>query len=388
MAGLTFDFAAAGDRNLERYRPLRDAEKVLGVKLPLYQEILAHPTMDEFWRRLQWSAEDFRHTDIPVFTVTGWFDGDQAGTLMYWRGMENHRKLPDRAAPQQRSHLLIGPWGHRECYLGAEVRLGEMEFGAESVLPIRSLRVNFLRRHLQGEDPGFSARVRLFITGSRCWKEFDHYPPAQTQIRSWFLCADVPANGAQGGGGLSAEEPHGAPDRYCYDPLDPIPYKAGAQDHAEIERRSDVLVYSSQELQLPLTVVGAVELVLHASSDALDTDFTAKLLDVYPDGRVVSLTHVGGIQRARYRHGFDRAVALTPGQPVELRIRLSHVGHTFLPTHRIRLEVSSSCFPLADPNTNTGTDIAIDTAPRKAQQTVLHDALHPSRLLLPVMPNS
>jgi putative CocE/NonD family hydrolase len=387
MAGLIFDFETAGDRNLERYRPLRDAEKVLGVKLPLYQEILAHPTMDAFWRRLQWSGDDFRRIDIPVFTVTGWFDGDQAGTLLYWCGMENHRTLPDRPGPPQSSRLLIGPWGHRECYLGGEVRLGEMEFGLESVLPIRSLRVEFLREHLQGETRGPHARVRLFITGSRCWKEFDRYPPAQTQIRSWFLCADAPANGAQGGGGLSGQEAHGAPDRYCYDPLDPVPYKAGAQDHAEIERRSDVLVYGSEEMQVPLTVVGAVELVLHASSDALDTDFTAKLLDVYPDGRAVSLTHVGGVQRARYRHGFDRAVPLTPGEPFELRIRLGHVGHTFLAAHRIRLEVSSSCFPLADPNTNTGADIAIDTAPRKAQQTVLHDALHPSRLLLPVMPN-
>lgn len=381
MAGLAFEFEAAGDRNLERYRPLRDAEKVLGAKLPLYQEILAHPTMDAFWRRLQWSAEDFRRIDIPVFTVTGWFDGDQAGTLLYWRGLE------DRQEPPRNAHLLIGPWGHRECYLGADVRLGEMEFGLESVLPIRSLRVDFLRRHLQDATFKSHARVRLFITGSRRWQEFDHYPPAQTQTRSWFLCADAPANGAQGGGGLSDQEADGAPDRYCYDPLDPVPYKAGAQDHGGVEGRGDVLVYSSPEMQAPLTVVGPVELVLHASSDALDTDFTAKLLDVYPDGRAVSLTHVGGIQRARYRHGFDRAVPLTPGEPFELRIRLSHVGHTFLPAHRIRLEVSSSCFPLADPNTNTGADIAIDSAPRKAEQTVFHDALHPSRLLLPVMPD-
>jgi hypothetical protein len=380
MAGLTFDFEAAGHRNLEPYRPLIDAEKVLGAKLPLYQEILAHPTLDAFWRRLQWSAEDFRRIDIPVFTVTGWFDGDQAGTLLYWRGLE------DRPEPARDAHLLIGPWGHRECYLGGEVRLGDMELGAASVVPIRALRVGFLRQHLQDAAVEAPARVRLFITGSRRWQEFDHYPPGQARIQSWFLCADAPANGARGGGGLDDRAAHGAPDRYCYDPLDPVPYKAGALDHGEIERRSDVLVYSSPEMQTPLTVVGAVELVLHASSDALDTDFTAKLLDVHLDGRAVSLTHVGGVQRARYRHGFDRAVPLTPGEPFELRIRLSHVGHTFLPNHRIRLEVSSSCFPLADPNTNTGADIAFDNAPRKAQQTVLHDAVHPSRLLLPVMP--
>ena len=128
--------------------------------------------------------------------------------------------------------------------------------------------------------------MRLFITGSRRWQEFDRYPTALTQIRSWFPCADAPANGAQGGGGLTIDERHGAPDQYCYDPLDPVPYKEGGHDHGEIEGRADVLVYSSPRCDLRFTVVGAVELVLHAASDALDTDFTAKLLDVYPDGRV------------------------------------------------------------------------------------------------------
>jgi uncharacterized protein len=379
MAGLEFDFDAAGDRNLERYRPLLDAEKVLGATLPLYREILAHPTLDAFWSRLQWSAEDFARVAVPALTVTGWFDGDQPGSMLYWRGVEEHWD-PSRCA-----HLIVGPWEHRECYLGADGRRGELEVGIESVLPMRRLRVDFLRRHVKGADRGSAPRVRLFISGSRRWLKLDHYPPAEARIRAFFLCSDAPANSSRGGGGLSEEQAHGAADVFCYDPLDPVPYKAGAEDHREIERRGDVLVYSSPARQDPLTVVGAVEMVLHASSDGTDTDFTAKLLDVYPDGRVVSLTHAGGILRARYRRGFHRTEALTPGEPVELRIRLSHVGHTFLRDHRIRLEVSSSCFPLADPNTNTGADFATDTQHRKAHQTVFHDAARPSRLLLPVL---
>jgi uncharacterized protein len=386
MAGLEFDFEKSGDRNLERFRPLIDAEQVLGTKLPLYQDILAHPTLDGFWKRLQWSVEDFKRVRVPVFTVTGWFDGDQAGTLRYWRGIEDH------ALPQN-AHLTVGPWRHAECYLGAEPNVGEMNCGANSVLPMRRLRLNFLRRHL-GEARDRSARaplaprVLLFITGSCRWREFDRYPPPRTQVCAWFLGADGAANGSQGGGQLSEAAGYGSADQFCYDPLDPVPYKQGAEDHREIERRADVLVYSSRALSDPITVIGPVELALHAASDGLDTDFTAKVLDVYPDGRAVSLTHAGGILRARYRHGFERPEPLTPGCPFELRIRLSHVGHTFLPGHRIRLEVSSSCFPLAEPNTNTGADAAIDTQHRKAQQTVLHDATHPSRLLLPVMPDS
>jgi uncharacterized protein len=380
MAGLEFDFDAAGDRNLERFRPLIDAEKVLGATLPLYREILAHPTADTFWDRLQWSAADFERITVPVLTVTGWFDGDQPGSMRYWRGIEA------RADASRIAHLIVGPWEHHECYLGAAGRRGEMDFGARSVLPIRRLRVEFLRRHLKGEERAALPRVRLFISGNCRWLEFAHYPPTEARIRGFFLCSDAPANSAHGGGRLSETQPHGAADHFCYDPLNPVPYKAGGEDHREIERRDDVLVYSSPALEDPLTVAGAVELVLHASSDAPDTDFTAKLLDVYPDGRAVSLTHTGGILRARYRLGFHRMQALTPGEPVELRIRLSHVGHTFLRDHRIRLEVSSSCFPLADPNTNTGADFATDTQHRKARQSVYHDAARPSRLLLPVLP--
>ncbi len=382
MAGREFDFEARGDRNLERYRPLADAERLLGIPLPLYRDILAHPTPDAFWSRLQWSREDFERVRIPVLTVTGWFDGDQAGSLRYWRGLE------ECAHPSQSAHLIVGPWRHAECYLGGETRVGEIDSGAESVLPMRRIRLDFLREHLRGEQRPSTPRVRLFVTGSRCWREFDRYPPPLAQPRAWFLCADGPANGSQGGGRLNERGSYGAADRFTYDPLDPVPYRPGALDHAEIERRADVLVYSSEPLQQPITVIGAVELVLNAVSDAPDTDFTAKLLDVHPDGRAVSLTHVGGILRARYRHGLDRPEALRPDEPFGLTIRLSHVGHTFQRSHRIRLEVSSSCFPLADPNTNTGGDFATDTAHRKARQTVLHDAAHPSRLILPVMADS
>jgi len=176
----------------------------------------------------------------------------------------------------------------------------------------------------------------------------------------------------------------GSPDRFTYDPANPVPYKPGAGDHREIERRDDVLVYTSDRLRDALTVIGPVETVLYAASSAVDTDFTAKLLDVYPDGRAISLTHVGGVLRARYRKGFERSELLEPEKPEVFRIRLSHAGHTFMPGHRIRLEVSSSCFPLADPNPNTGRNIATETTHQKAQQTVFHDANRASHLLLPV----
>jgi uncharacterized protein len=370
MAGIEFDFDKTGDKNLQKYQPLIDAEKVIGAELPFYKEILEHPTPDDYWKRLHFTATDFAAIRIPVLTVTGWFDGDQAGSMHYWRGIEAH------VANKLQTQLVVGPWAHKECYLGGEPKLEDMEFGTASVLPTRQIRLRFLRRHLLGQQLGNEPRVRLFVSGFNKWLTADRYPPPQVQVKPWYLCADGKLNRLSAQGGV---------DRFAYDPNDPVPYKAGAKDHRELESRPDVLTYSTDVLRESVTVIGPVELVLIAASDQLDTDFTGKLLDVYPDGRAVSLTHVGGVLRARYRNGLDKPELLVRSKPYEFRIKLSHVGHTFLPGHRIRLHVSSSCFPLADPNTNTGGDFRTDTETLTAAQTIFHDPEHQSRLLLPVV---
>lgn len=378
MAGLCFDFDATGDRNLEKYRPLLEAGRVLGAEPPLYREILSHPTLDDWWRRLYLNPDDFLRIELPVLAVTGWCDGDQAGAMYYWHGIESYSRTAERA------ELIVGPWEHQQCYLGGQERMGELQCGRDSVLPLRQLRLAFLDEHLRGIPRLPQSRVRLFITGSNRWHGFEKYPPTDVELQQWFLQSSGRANTTGGDGRLGLEAPAGPADRFTYDPTDPVPYKSGAQDHSELEQRDDVLVYTSDVLREPLTVIGPVEALIHASSDATDTDFTAKLLDVQPDGRAISLTHVGGILRARYRKGFEQPELLVPGQPEAFRIRLSHVGHTFLPRHRVRLEISSSCFPLADPNPNTGRDIFTETECRVAQQTIFHDDDHPSRLLLPV----
>jgi putative CocE/NonD family hydrolase len=378
MAGLEFDLDATGARNLERYRPLTDAPGKLGAELPLYREILEHPTLDDWWRPLTFTQDDFAGIDIPVFAVTGWFDGDQAGSLHYWAGIENHSR--HRASAE----LVIGPWEHRQCYLGGETSVGELETGAVSVLPLRQMRLAFLDEHLRGRPRDRGTRVRVFTTGDNRWRGFDRYPPAEPGIMSWYLGCGGHANTSRGDGRLDAGSAGGPPDQYTFDPRNPVSYRPGARDHREIEARADVLVYTSDALASDLTVIGPVEALLHAASTAPDTDFTAKLLDVFPDGRAVSLTHVGGVLRARCRNGYERHELLTPGKPETFRIRMSHVGHTFRAGHRLRLEVSSSCFPMIDPNPNTGRAIATETEVRTAGQTVFHDPDRPSQLRLPV----
>jgi len=167
-----------------------------------------------------------------------------------------------------------------------------------------------------------------------------------------------------------------------------MPYRAGGEDIQDLDSRPDVLTYTSAPLDAPLTVVGLVELDLYAASSAPDTDFVARLVDLQPDGRAINLTHAGGLLRARYRSGYEATKLLEPGRSARLRIRLSHVGHTFLPGHRLQVLISSSCFPMADPNLNTGGDFRTETVGRIARQKIYHDDQRRSRLLVPTLPET
>jgi hypothetical protein len=162
------------------------------------------------------------------------------------------------------------------------------------------------------------------------------------------------------------------------------PVYPGPIDQRLIERRDDVLVYTSSKLESDLEVTGPLELVLYASSSARDTDFTAKLVDVYPDGRAIHIAE--GILRARHRKGLTAVEFLEPGEVAEFRIALAPTSNVFLKSHRIRLEISSSNFPRFDRNLNTGGDIATETRWLIARQKVLHSSQYPSHLSLPVIP--
>jgi putative CocE/NonD family hydrolase len=183
---------------------------------------------------------------------------------------------------------------------------------------------------------------------------------------------------------------HQRADSFTYDPANPVPtgsagaYSRSPADQRALEARSDVLVYSSAPLDRPLEVTGSVQLVLWASSSARDTDFTAKLVDVHPDGTARALTD--GILRASYRRSRTAPALLTPGQPEEFVIAVGATSNVFLPGHRIRLEVSSSNFPRFDRNPNTGARFGTSAELVTARQTVFHDSPRPSRLVLPVVP--
>ena len=200
-----------------------------------------------------------------------------------------------------------------------------------------------------------------------------------------YLHSGGRANTLDGDGTLSWDEPGDErPDHYTFDPKRPLSGRGHAQDRRPLQRRDDVLVYTTEVLDDAVEIIGRVFVNLYASSDALDTDFTARIADVYPDGRALGLGPTTGVRRARYRNGYKRTELLTPDKPELFQIELFDIAHRFLPGHRIRIEISSSD-PAVNPNQNTGNPVATDTEWRTASQTVYHDGRRGSHVLLPVM---
>jgi len=371
-----------------RHRPLLTMDEAVGHRIKVWRNFVEHSTLDEYWRPIQFeSPRDFSDLEIPALHIAGWFDWDQPGALFYWRGMQANSP----AAKDQ--FLVMGPWTHPQTWTGGALNLGEWRFSPEAVPDTKPIQLAFFERYLKQSADGFVyPRVQLYVTGVNTWRQFEEYPPASSQTERLYLHSGGHANSLTGDGTLSwsaaESEP---PDRYTYDPQHPFPSTIGNADprgidHRPLERRDDVLVYTSEPLADTLLVVGRVFVNLFAGTDAPDTDWTAKILDVQPDGRALKLgpTEVG-VMRARYRNGYETTELLEPGSVERYRIELFDVAHAFLPGHRVRLEISSSAFPFIDTNTNTGLLAATDTTWTVAHQIVFHDGERMSFVELPVL---
>jgi len=241
--------------------------------------------------------------------------------------------------------------------------------------------------------------VRIFVMGENKWRDEAAWPLERAKETRYFLHSAGKANSASGDGFLylgKMEFRAERRDSYIYDPANPAPtvggplccdaahLAPGPRDQKEVEERADVLVYSTPPLDRDTEVTGPVTLDLYASSSAVDTDFTAKLVDVWPNGFAQNLTE--GILRARYRDSTDAAKPIVPGKIYEYKIDMWATSNVFQKGHVIRLEVSSSNFPRFDRNLNTGKPASTDAAFVKATNIVYHDAAHPSALVLPLVP--
>ncbi|HWQ12865.1 MAG TPA: CocE/NonD family hydrolase [Roseiflexaceae bacterium] len=327
------------------------------------------------------SPEAYARVTVPSLNIGGWYDLFIQGTIDNFLGTRAHGATPEA----RHSRLLIGPWSHVN-YGGT---VGEQDFGFAAQAAFMKLETDvtgltqrWFDYWLKGIDNGVASEppVRVFVLGQNAWRDMDGWPPQSTQT-PFYLRAS---------GGLVPEPPGDEPpDAYVYDPTDPTPTRGGpllmhplfvpgAADQRPIEARPDVLSYTSAPLDRDLEVAGRVSARLWAASDAPDTDFVARLVDVHPDGFAQFLAD--GIVRARAALG----APLEPGRPYELVVDMWSVANVFRAGHRVRLDICSASFPRWDRTLNTLASTPTLADARPARQTIFHDAARPSCVLLPV----
>jgi uncharacterized protein len=361
--------------------------------LPWLDEVLAHPGRDEFWQDAP--CELVTAIATPALTTAGWYDIFLGGSLASYTAAQHD----GAAGARGNQRLIIGPWSHGP--LGMTGVFPDRRFGlAAATIPAQTAatQIAFFDRWIKGDERALDgqAPVRIFVMGLDQWRDEPAWPPPDMRRTDYYLDGGGRANTSAGDGVLSTHPALGeAVDRYLYDPRRPVPTAGGHRltvtdfsgpaDQAAVERRDDVLVFSTEVLAQPLEVTGPVSAVLYVSSSAADTDFTTKLVDVFPDGRAILLCE--GILRMRYRNSLTDPVLMRPGEVYEITIDMAATSNVFLPGHRLRLEVSSSNFPRYDRNANTGGVISRERAQDMvaAVNHLRHGPAHPSRLILPVI---
>jgi len=280
-------------------------------------------------------------------------------------------------------------------------RIGDVDFGVHALdSPYLEVILDWYDFQCKGIQNEFAADkpVKLFLMGANEYRQHDDWPPPQAKYTKYFLHSSGKANSLRGDGTLSIAAPKSeASDAYAYDPGNPAPtvggplccdmehMEPGPRDQRSVENRDDVLVYSTGPLPSDLEVTGPVTAELFVKSSTVDTDFTAKLVDVAPDGFATNLTE--GILRMRYRDSQEHATLMNPGQVYKISLDLWGTSNLFLRGHSLRLEISSSNFPRFDRNFNTGEDIKFARNFVSVRNTILHDEQHPSALVLPIIPS-
>ena len=379
--------------------PLNDLAELRGDMAPYYFDWLDHPEYDEYWKGVS-IEETHSEIAVPAFNYGGWYDIFLGGTIRNFTGM---RDAGATEAAREGQRLMIGPWVHSA--IGDSVA-GERSFGSVASaaygIDLQGELLRYFDHWLRDEDNGVpdDRPVTIFVMGDNTWREEDEWPLSRAELVPFFMHSNGKANSLRGDGRLDRDAPGNGepPDVYVYNPLDPVPTRggpvicdagtvpAGAYDQRRVESRHDVLVYTTAELDEPLEVTGPVAATIYASSSAPDTDFTAKLVDVGPDGYARNVTE--GIIRARSREAGQPASAIAPGTVYKYDIDMWATSNVFKRGHRVRLEVSSSNFPKYDRNANTGERIGSDTTGASALQTVHHSPEYPSHVTLPIVPRA
>ena len=392
--------------------PLIDIPKLLGRKLPGWERLL-HEENGHFeqylkrasegnWKGPLGEPEDYRslyeRVNIPILQISGWFDCASEYCFYNYQLVKQYSKSLEAKKHQQ---VLMGPWPHRIPARIEESKIGDIDFGSKSVVGVDKVVIRWFDRWLKGISNGVEnePQIKVFVMGKNDWREASDWPIPGTKFSSFYFHSSGNANDLSGDGGLSPEMPSDEPpDKYVYDPSDPTHAwpgldqnvtnttlaLAGPVDMRPIEKRSDVLVYTTAELKEDIEVTGPLAVVLYVSTSAPATDFFVRLLDVHPNGSSYPLFY--GYANPYSTRGLQPVDKSPDGKDIlKCEIELPPTSNLFVKGHRIRVEVCSSAFPLFR-NLNIGGDIAYATEFNIAKQTIYHDKEHPSHIVLPIIP--
>ncbi len=375
--------------------PVQDIIKNVQGPKGIYEKMIRRKPNDPAWYE-GGLYHDNMPFGVPSLWFMSWYDVSISPNLALFNHVTHHATDPEVADNQ---FAVVAPTGHCGYWRSTEdTVVGERHMG-DARLDYDDLIYGWFDRWLKGEDNGIlekTPKVQYYTMGSNRWQSSSTWPPKETEMVTYYLAGAGHANSVFGDGRLTTGKPgsDNRSDGFTYDPSFPVPshggnvccmgnaLDAGAYDQRQLETRDDILVYSTDPLKEGIEVTGSVKITLYVSSDARDTDFTVKLIDVYPDGTAYNLDET--IQRARYREGYDKEVFMEEGKVYPLELSPLSTSNYFAPGHQIRIEVSSSNFPRFERNLNTGGNNFDESEPVVARNRVHHSAAYPSQVRLPI----
>ncbi len=379
-----------------QHLPLQDIMKNVHGAKGIWDDMIRRKPNDPAWYEGGLYHDDMPF-GVPGFWFVSWYDVATSPNLALFNHIRQNIEDPEVANNQ---YLVIAPTPHCSYWNASEHTIvGERDIG-DARLNYDDLIYGWFDYWLKEEDNEIlekTPRVQYYTMGMNKWQSSDSWPPEGVTMTTWYLDSKGSANTRMGNGKLSltASGSKGLPDAFTYDPMDPVPscggnvccmgnaLQAGSFDQQNMETRQDILVYTSPALDKGIEVSGFIECTLYVSSDVTDTDFTIKLIDVYPDGRAYNLDET--IQRARFREGYDKEVFMEKGTVYELKMTPLSTSNYFDKGHRIRIEVSSSNFPRFARNMNTGGNNYDESVGMVAHNKVHHSKKYPSRIVLPIV---
>jgi putative CocE/NonD family hydrolase len=382
--------------------PLKAIPDKVSVRSQFLADVIAHDTHDTFWKRMS-LRDKYGEMDVPALHVTGWYDDLSQETQINFIGMRNGSRTANAKKWQR---LVIGPWGHgvpRFQEGQGSFVFGDADFGPDVRIDFQSMQARWFDYHLKGVQNGVDseAPVKIFVMGANKWRDEQEWPLARARATRYYFHSKGFANSRFGDGTLSTEVPgEETPDRYRYDPRNPVPTHGGhgccdytfaamgPLDQRVNQQRPDVLVYSTAPLSEDTEVSGIPEVQLAFTTDVTDTDFFVTLTDVYPDGKAINVTE--GQLRTRFRESTERPTLLTPNTEYTATIKLWGTSNVFKKGHRIRVAVTSSNFPRFARNLNSGKPAAEEAEQdiRVATQTIRHSGARASAIVLPIVPTN